>query len=215
MVYSAAISMEDETKIYIGQTNNTFRKRLGLHESDTNCGRTRCALSAYLIDQKKKGKEPESIQWSMIKPIKPRGRGDRYCNLCLSEKVFILRGNQDLLLNKRSELMQRCRHRDRLMLENFYSITSKRERAVGRRQGGMLLRIEEEEEEGEDTGGPEEERVEYRRMLDGGPVEGGTEEEGGLEGGGLEEGELERRGPEDSDVRRLRARSRLDYRMFF
>ena len=123
LIYSATIKMEDETKTYVGQTNNTFKKRMDLHNSDTNCGRTRCTLSAYLIEQRRKGKDPEEIRWSLIKPVKPRERGDRYCQLCLSEKAFILRSDPELTLNKRSELLRRCRHRDSLMLSNFYSRT--------------------------------------------------------------------------------------------
>ena len=55
----------------------------------------------------------------------PYKRGDRYCQLCLSEKVFIARANmeetKEEALNKRSEIMARCRHIFPHLLNNFYS----------------------------------------------------------------------------------------------
>ena len=65
------------------------------------------------------------------------------CQLCLTEKAFIVRGDKKLLLNKRSEVFQRCRHRDRHMLANFYS----RGRNTSHRD-----RVRDEGEE-EDSGG--------------------------------------------------------------
>ena len=99
-MYKATVNMEDESKIYIGQTMNTFKTRIGVHNSHTNCGRHCTALSTYLIDKKKKGEEPLSVEWELVKPAKKRERGDRLCHLCLSEKVFILRGDPEVLLNK-------------------------------------------------------------------------------------------------------------------
>ena len=101
------------------------------------------------------GKEPEEINWSMIKPVKPRGRGDKYCQLCLSEKAFILRSDPVRTLNKRSELLRRCRHRDCLVLGNLY--TRSYVRRGGRRTRRFEIdreeRILEEEDRPEDQGG--------------------------------------------------------------
>ena len=212
LIYSATIKMEDETRTYVGQTNNTFKKRMDLHNSDTNCGRTRCTLSAYLIEQRRRGKDPEEIRWSLIKPVKPRGKGDKYCQLCLSEKAFILRSDPELTLNKRSELLRRCRHRDSLMLGNLYSRSFER-RGRRRRRLAEIDReeiIPEEGENQEDQGGGQGENP-----------PGGTEEEeeGALERsqeeeqGGRRE-EREERGP-GREERQLRGRERVDYRSFF
>ena len=161
-----------------------------------------------------------------FKPVKTRERGDRYCQLCLSEKAFILRSDPELTLNKRSELLRRCRHRDSLMLSNFYSRTFERNRRSGRRQIGIDREEQIIEEEGslEDQGGgpgggmigdpargPEEEQ-------EGGPErrrEGG--QEGGLEGGqegGREEGQEGGLGGEERQLRE-RERERVDYSAFY
>ena len=42
-----------------------------------------------------------------------------YCSLCLKEKYFIISyPHKDILLNKRSELISKCRHENKNMLVN-------------------------------------------------------------------------------------------------
>ena len=41
------------------------------------------------------------------------------CHLCLSEKLAILLAKPDTLLNKRSELVAKCRHRNKFKLNKF------------------------------------------------------------------------------------------------
>ena len=67
------------------------------------------------------------MTWEVLATAKPRKRGDKYCHLCLSEKVHIAKGDEGMI-NKRSEIMERCRHRDELMLSNFLSVESQNER---------------------------------------------------------------------------------------
>ena len=40
-------------------------------------------------------------------------------NLCLTEKVFIIRANTKGLLNKRTELLSKCRHRNKYVVGNL------------------------------------------------------------------------------------------------
>ena len=42
--------------------------------------------------------------------------GSRKCDLCICEKLLIARGDPYVLLNKRDELVSKCRHR------NIYNI---------------------------------------------------------------------------------------------
>ena len=43
-----------------------------------------------------------------------------YCSLCLKEKYFIISyPHKDILLNKRSELISKCRHENKNMLANI------------------------------------------------------------------------------------------------
>ena len=46
-----------------------------------------------------------------------------YCSLCLKEKYFIINFPQsDILLNKLSELISKCRHENKNMLPNIKSV---------------------------------------------------------------------------------------------
>ena len=204
LVYQATIQMEDESKMYIGQTKNNFKTRVGVHNSHTRCGRHNTALSTYLIEKKKKGEEPVSVQWEMIKPARKRSRGDRFCHLCVSEKVFILRGDPDFILNKRSEIMQPCRHKQDNMLNNFYSQRTDRQRELKRTRHRAILPVPQNifpEEEGPiETGGP---TVERRQEVEGGPTDEGQEED-------------ERRPTteEQTNQRWMRQRAEVDYKRF-
>ena len=120
LVYRADVRVGANVKHYIGQTSNTFKTRWNGHKSDTRCGRSRTGLNSYLIELKSRGEFPDSITWSKVAGSLPRKRGGKICSLCNDEKVFIAINHNEDSLNDRSEMMSRCRHRDRLMLSNCY-----------------------------------------------------------------------------------------------
>ena len=45
--------------------------------------------------------------------------GMRKCDLCLCEKLLIARANSACLLNKRDELISKCRHMNKFTLKRF------------------------------------------------------------------------------------------------
>ena len=55
----------------------------------------------------------------LFKRVPAYTAGGRSCDLCLEEKIFILKSNKDKTLNKRSELFTKCRHRKKFNAENF------------------------------------------------------------------------------------------------
>ena len=59
-----------------------------------------------------------SLKWSVEKTATPYKGGTRKCDLCLSEKVAIVRANPNGLLNKRMELISKCRHRNKFIIGN-------------------------------------------------------------------------------------------------
>ena len=62
---------------------------------------------------KNKGLTPE-IEWSILKKS---NTPNSFSNLCLEEKIHILTHKlPDKLLNKRSELIARCRHKTKFKL---------------------------------------------------------------------------------------------------
>ena len=78
------------------------------YENNTN-------LSRYIWDLKNKGIS-YNIDWSILSYANTYNTINKTCNLCLLEKVYILRHDGAQLINKRNELMNRCRHRDKFLL---------------------------------------------------------------------------------------------------
>ena len=59
-----------------------------------------------------------AISWKIICHATPYQHGGKVCNLCLAEKYEILTANDDALLNKRTELINKCRHKNKYKLIN-------------------------------------------------------------------------------------------------
>ena len=59
-----------------------------------------------------------SIKWRIKSKAIPYKYGSRNCDLCLAEKVAIARYKGDGLLNKRTELLSKCRHRNKFIIAN-------------------------------------------------------------------------------------------------
>ena len=78
------------------------------YENNTN-------LSRYIWNLKNKNISYD-ITWSILSYAGKYNPTNKTCNLCLLEKVYILRHDGAQLINKRNEIMNRCRHRDKFLL---------------------------------------------------------------------------------------------------
>ena len=67
-------------------------------------------LSKYIWDLKESGTQ-FTLSWNIEKKSNLNLRKSGLCNLCLDEKYTIITDKQ--ALNKRSELISKCRHRKR------------------------------------------------------------------------------------------------------
>ena len=75
--------------------------------------------SKYVWEVKKKFSIMPSLKWSIIKPVPVISKK---CQLCLQEKFEILNYlNPNELLNKRLELISKCRHVNKFLLSNYKS----------------------------------------------------------------------------------------------
>ena len=92
-------------------TEGEFKTRFNNHIYSFNHKKhaTSTALSRYIWDLKNKN-ENYSIEWSILKHARPYTSGGNSCNLCTTEKLLILNADKRFLLNKRSELVTKCRH---------------------------------------------------------------------------------------------------------
>ena len=107
---------------YNGLTENTFKDRFYKHrnsfkyESKANS----TELSKHFWEMKRKGIKKPIMHWSVIDHAKPYQNGSKRCNLCLTEKYHILTPVN--LINKRSELVPKCRHENKFQLVNYKAV---------------------------------------------------------------------------------------------
>ena len=70
-----------------------------------------------------------NIKWSILKQASSYRSGAKSCNLCLQEKLEILKGDKKRLLNRRCELFSKCCHR-----RQFFGGKFEREHAIPSRK---------------------------------------------------------------------------------
>ena len=111
VVYQASVESNSVVKKYIGLTENAFKTRFNAHTHTLNnsAKKDATALSSHVWDLKESD-APFTIKWEILKQSVPYKCGSRICDLCLSEKLLILLSDPSSCLNKRSELISKCRH---------------------------------------------------------------------------------------------------------
>ena len=113
VVYEAEVktTTNDETNSYIGVTANNFKDRsrnlLKSFQHTKYANNTELSKHIWKL---KDNNRAFTIKWSIIKRVPAYRPGSRRCNLCLEEKLLLMKGDQNVLLNKRNELFARCRH---------------------------------------------------------------------------------------------------------
>ena len=120
VIYKATvIPSTGDVKTYIGMTDreNEFKARHAVHKSSFKHEHSATTLSKHIWSLKDKNIN-YNIQWEIIKRARAyKGKPSR-CNLCLAEKICILRSTSNSLLNKRSELISKCRHENKFYASN-------------------------------------------------------------------------------------------------
>ena len=107
-----------DKKTYIGISSTKWKIRYANHKYSFSHEHLKhqTAQSKQFWSLKNKGLTPE-IQWSILKKLKTPKCFDSRCNLCLEEKIQIMiYPDPEKLLNKRCELIARCRHRTKFKL---------------------------------------------------------------------------------------------------
>ena len=73
-------------------------------------------LSKY-IWKLKSNKTDYDISWQIIKTVGKLQNGSKICRLCIAEAMEIMK-NRKGQLNKRSEILNKCRHKNKFLLSN-------------------------------------------------------------------------------------------------
>ena len=125
LVYKATVSSNEAEKSYIGQAASTFKLRFNNHNNSfVNPKKKKStALSSYIWYLNSRGLQ-YNISWSTECTPKPYQGGGRTCELCLMEKTLIARSDRMTSLNRRNEVMTKCRHRMPFFLDNHHGMTT-------------------------------------------------------------------------------------------
>ena len=100
-------------------TEGTFKQRYTQHKSTFTHRKlsNSTELSKY-IWQLKDSNTSFTTKWSINARARPYHNSSKRCDLCLAEKLYIIKRSNNNLLNKRSELVSKCGHENKFYLKN-------------------------------------------------------------------------------------------------
>ena len=120
LVYKATVQSGDQKAEYIGLASTSFKSRFNNHTSSFKNRKQQhsTALSQHVWELKDENKQFE-ISWSIVSLAAPYQKETKKCQLCLMEKTLIILADRATALNKRNEIMSKCRHKDKMLLVNL------------------------------------------------------------------------------------------------
>ena len=120
IIYKVTLRTDGIAKNYYGCSETEFKNCFYNHNQSFKCRQKYNAteLSKAFWQAKGAGKNPV-IEWSIASRTTPYYPGARWCNLCLAEKLFILRADPTTMLNKKSELNGKRHHKNKIKLKNL------------------------------------------------------------------------------------------------
>ena len=118
VVYEATVTAPGvEERRYFGSAATSLKLRVNNHKCDfRNRGRQHSTtLSTHVWSLKDQGLEPE-VRYRIVARAKAYSPVTRRCGLCVAEKLAIAKGDPRFMLNKRSEIAGKCRHKNKHVL---------------------------------------------------------------------------------------------------
>ena len=98
---------------YIGAAETTFKLRHANQSFNINKYKNDTEILKEVWRIKAKNYTPK-ITWKIIRKCKSYNLSSNKCYLCLNEKLEIALYTGDNLLNKKSELISKCRHQQQI-----------------------------------------------------------------------------------------------------
>ena len=121
LIYKATVTSSDEMppKEYVGLSATEFKLRYANHKQSfvNRQKRDATSLSQYVWHLKDQNL-PVNISWKILAKCKPYVCGSKSCDICTTEKFEILKMDPKTALNKRTEIVGKCRHRAKYKLKN-------------------------------------------------------------------------------------------------
>ena len=121
VIYKAVVTTTDNTqsKEYIGMTANEFKQRYRNHQKSFRDDKyeNETELSKYVWSLKKNDRS-FNLSWAILGHAAAYRSGSKQCNLCLEEKLHLVKSDKEIILNKRTELVSKCRHENKFYANN-------------------------------------------------------------------------------------------------
>ena len=119
VIYKATVSSGSVVKSYYGLSKGEFKLRYRNHTSSFRNKKysKSSELAKYIWHLKDRNKQYE-VAWSVVSRANACRCGTRRCNLCTTEKLLIAQSDPLTTLNKRSEIISKCRHENEFYLKN-------------------------------------------------------------------------------------------------
>ena len=114
--YEYTFSTICSTFFYENLTSKTFKQRYNGHTQTFRDNETEYTTLSTYIKKLEEKSERYSLKWSLKRRAATYKPGANHCDLCLSEKVQILMADPTKSLNKRSEILEMCRHKYKFKL---------------------------------------------------------------------------------------------------
>ena len=123
IVYKATVNTTQNSAVYLGSCESSFKTRFYNHTKSFNNEKYKkeTKLSTYIWDLKE-NEEEYTIEWEIVAKCNPYKCGTNKCSICSTEKLLIMKYNNMPsinLLNKRNEILNKCRHKAKFKLINI------------------------------------------------------------------------------------------------
>ena len=122
IIYQATVRSSYSTMNYFSLCETDYKTRYYNHTySFRNRSKRKATELSKFVWECKDAESAPSIHWKSVCRAPSYKQGNDHCNLCLAEKFAILTADPKTTLNKRTELINKCRHRNKLKLKNLKS----------------------------------------------------------------------------------------------
>jgi hypothetical protein len=124
VIYHATVRTEGTGDMfYTGAASTSFKTRYNNHKTsmvNQNSGQ-KTTLSTYYWSMKNQGRTP-IVSFKIVKSARPYTPETGKCTLCNMERVLIMMADPKTSLNRRTEVLAKCRHRAKYLLANFKEV---------------------------------------------------------------------------------------------
>ena len=113
---------DGDDKNYVGLSEPISKGRYADHLSSFSnkkyANKTKLSIEYWKAKDAGHNIDRKNVKFSILKKSNPYRAGSPKCNLCLWEKVCILKDGRSVI-NKRDEFISKCPHMNKFLLRNF------------------------------------------------------------------------------------------------